>query len=92
MSCYGIKWHFIPPLSTCWEGMIESMVRLVQRCSKKILLSARIAFGELETVLREIELTLNNRPLSFTYEIGDEIYRLTSVKKSIKTLKIDLFI
>ena len=32
-----------------------------------------IAFEKLETVLREIGLTLNNRPLTFTYETGDEL-------------------
>ena len=37
-----------------------------------MLLGARITYEELERVLREIELTLNNRPLTFTYEIpGD---------------------
>ena len=50
------------------------MVRSVKRCLKTILLVARISYEELETVLREIELTLNNRPLTFTYEIpGDEV-------------------
>ena len=38
------------------------------------MLGSGIAFEELETVLCEIELTLNNRPLTFTYEIGDEIW------------------
>ena len=39
-----------------------------------MLLGARITFEELETVLREIELTLINRPLTFIYEIlGDEV-------------------
>ena len=41
----------------------------------------KIVFEELMTVLREIESSLNNRPLTFTYEIGE-------VKKGIRTLKI----
>ena len=49
------------------------MVKSVNRYSKKILLGSRIAFEELETALRKIKLTLDNRPLTFTYEIGDEI-------------------
>ena len=61
---------------------------MVQTNLKKILLGARIVFEELEKVFREIELSLNNRPLTFTYEIGYEVYRLTRVKKSIHTLEI----
>ena len=69
---HGIKWRF-NPLSPRWGGVFARMVRSVKRCLKKILLSPRIAFEELETILCEIELTLNNRPLTFTYDIGDEI-------------------
>ena len=50
------------------------MVRSVKRYLKKILLGARITYEELEIVLREIESTLNNRPLTFIYEIpGDGV-------------------
>ena len=42
----------------------------------------KIVFEELRTVLCEIEFSLNNRPLNFTYEIEEE------VKNSIHTLKI----
>ena len=49
------------------------MVRSVKRCLKKTLLGARMAFEELETVLREIKLIVNNRPLTFTYEIIDDL-------------------
>ena len=74
ISSYGLKWHFNPPLSPWWGEIFERMVRSVKRCLKKILLGASINFEELETVLREIELNLNNRPLTFTYEIpGDEV-------------------
>ena len=68
------KWHFNPPaLSPSWGGVFARMVGSINRCLKKIILGSRIAFEERETVLCEIELTLNNRPLTFPYEIGDEI-------------------
>ena len=74
ISSYGLKWHFNPPLSPWWGGIFDRMVRSVKRYLRKILLGARITYEELETVLREIELTLNNRPLTFTYEIpGDGV-------------------
>ena len=49
------------------------MVGSVKRCLKNIVLDARIAFEELETILCEIELTLNTRPLTLTDEIEDEL-------------------
>ena len=55
------------------EEIFERMVGSIKRCLKKILLSERIAFEEPETILRETDLTLNNRQLTFTYEIGDEL-------------------
>ena len=70
-SIFHLILRFNPSLSAWWGGIFERMVRSVKRCLKKIILGARIAFEELETVLRGIELTLNNRPLTFTYEIGD---------------------
>ena len=75
ISSYGLKWYFNPPLSPWWGGIFERMIRSVKRCLKKILLGARITYKELETVLCEIEITLNNRLLTFTYEIpGDEVF------------------
>ena len=74
ISSYGLKWHFNPPLSPWWGGIFERMVWSVKRCLKKILLGVRTTYEELETVLRVIELTLNNRTLTFTYEFpGDEV-------------------
>ena len=108
ISSYGFKWHFNPPLSPWWGGIFERMVRSLKRCLKKILLGARITSEELETVLREKELTLNNRPLTFTYEVpGDEVLTLShlihgcrintismnqSEEEHTHTLKRDLFI
>ena len=68
------KWYFNPPaLSPSWGGVFVRMVGSINRCLKKIILGSRIAFEELETVLCEIELTLNNRQLTLTCEIGDEM-------------------
>ena len=69
------------------------------------VLGARITFEEFETLLRETELTLKNRPLIFTYRIGDELLtpshlihgrRLNTIsinqsEEEHNTLKVDLF-
>ena len=64
---------------------LEVYMLLYLRCYYVCLynfLSLSLSSYELKTVLREIDLGLNNRPLTFTYEIGEE------VKKSRHTLKI----
>ena len=70
----GIKWKFNPPASPWWGGIFERLVRCVKRCLKKVLGNSKLTYEELLTILLEIEVVLNNRPLTFTYENpGDEV-------------------
>lgn len=48
--------------------MFERLVRSTKRCLKKILFRSYLHFEEVLTVLREIQCTINNRPLTFLYE------------------------
>ena len=67
------------------------MVRTVKSCLKKDAIRiARIAFEELQTVFRETELTLNNRPLTFTYDIGDEFLTPSHVIHGRRLNKISI--
>ena len=53
-------------------------MRSVKRCLKKAIGRASLSFGELRTLLVEIETTLNNRPLTFVYDDEQGIsYALT---------------
>lgn len=70
----GVTWQFNPPASPWWGGFFERLVQLVKRCLRKILFKVRISYDEMETVLAEIECSLNNRPLTYTYnELTDEV-------------------
>ena len=40
----------------------------VKRCLRKVLGSARLAYDELQTILIEIEATLNSRPITYEYD------------------------
>lgn len=64
----NIVWKFNLEASPWQGGFFERMVRSVKRCLKKILLNARATFFELNTLLKEIEMVINNRPLTYTYQ------------------------
>ena len=50
------------------------MIGCVERVMRKILGNARLSLVELQTVLTEIEGTVNNRPLTYDYsEMGEDM-------------------
>ncbi len=68
MLLQGIQQHFILPVSPWWRGFYERLVRSVKGCLKKTLGKAFITFEELQTILCEIEVAINNRPLAYVSE------------------------
>ncbi|XP_028408219.1 uncharacterized protein LOC114530797 [Dendronephthya gigantea] len=65
MLLQGITQRFILPASPWWGGFYERLVRTVKTCLKKTLGRAFVTFEELQTVLCEIEVAINNRPLAY---------------------------
>ena len=61
----GINWKFNVPRAPWWGGIFERLVRSVKRCLRKILGQAKLTYEELLTVLAEVELVLNSRPLTY---------------------------
>ena len=68
MLFQGIRQRFILPASPWWEGFYEHLVRTVKACLKKTLGKAFVTFEELQTILCEIEVAVNNRPLAYVSE------------------------
>jgi len=64
----NIIWKFNLELAPWLGGFFERMVKSVKRCLKKILVNARLTFQEMLTTLSEIELIINNRPLTHIYD------------------------
>ena len=60
-----IKWIFNVERAPWWGGIFERMVRSTKRCLKKVVGQARLSFEELLTILHEVEMIVNCRPLSF---------------------------
>ena len=64
----GVSWDFIVERPPWHGGFWERMVRCVKRCLKKSIGRTSLTFEELRTILVEVEATLNNRPLTYTYD------------------------
>ena len=48
-----------------WGGQFERMVGLVKRALNKTVGNSMLTWGELQDVLLDVEVTMNNRPLSY---------------------------
>ncbi|GFU82052.1 integrase catalytic domain-containing protein [Trichonephila clavipes] len=73
----GIEWNFIPPASPhfggLWEANIKSMKRILLRVAK----SAITNIEELTTLVTQIEVVLNSRPLSPLSSVPNDLNPLT---------------
>ena len=49
------------------------MIKSVKRCLKKVLLNSRLTYEELQTVIKEVESIINNRPLVFLYDAVNDV-------------------
>jgi hypothetical protein len=68
MLLQGVRQRFILPASPWWGGFYERLVRTVKACLKKTLGKAFVTFEELQTILCDIEVAVNNRPLAYVSE------------------------
>ena len=59
----NITWNFSLTKAPWCGGMWERLVQSTKRCLKKVLGGAILTYQEIETVLLEIEVILNSRPL-----------------------------
>ncbi|XP_068215916.1 uncharacterized protein [Palaemon carinicauda] len=65
MAVNHIQWRFIAPRAPWQGGFYERLIGLTKSCLKKVLFKKRVNADELETVLKEIQCKLNNRPLTY---------------------------
>jgi len=67
---HGTTWQFIPKKAPWFGGFWERLIGLTKAAIKKTLGRAHDSLQVLQTVVVEVELTLNNRPLTY---ISDDI-------------------
>ena len=59
-----VDWQFIVERAPWWGGFWERLVRNVKRCLKETVGRSLLTFEGLRTLVVEIEVTLNYRPLT----------------------------
>ena len=65
LNQYGTVWKFIPRGAPWYGGFWERMIGLTKICLKKVLGSNCIHIETLQTIITEIEATLNNKPITY---------------------------
>ena len=70
ISRQGTTWHFIPKKAPWFGGFWERLIGLTKAAIKKTLGRAHVSLQVLQTVVVEVELILNNRPLTY---LSDDI-------------------
>lgn len=60
-----MKWTFTLEKAPWCDGVFERLVKSVRRCLKKTISGVRLTYEELLTVIIEVEMVLNFRPLSY---------------------------
>ena len=68
----GISWKFNLDCAPWFGGIWERLVASVKRCMKKVIGTKKLTFVELQTLIGEIELILNNRPIGVDFDDDQE--------------------
>ena len=73
----GVDWNFIPCRAPWYGGYWERLIGLTKKAIKKTLGRAHVTLASMQTIIVEIEVHLNNRPLTFVSSDLDEPEPLT---------------
>eukprot|EP00794_Sanderia_malayensis_P013528 gene13528-biopygen10795 len=60
-----IRWQFNLSRASWWGGMFERMISIVKTALYKSIGSAKLSFNELQETLLDIQVVMNNRPLTY---------------------------
>ncbi|GFY43591.1 integrase catalytic domain-containing protein [Trichonephila inaurata madagascariensis] len=61
----GIHWKFLVERAPWWGGFYERLVKTINDHLRKLLGRALLTFEELSTMLSEVEVIVNHRPLTY---------------------------
>lgn len=73
VTCYfvdlNITWSFNVEKAPWWGGIFERLVQSVKRCLRKTIGRAKLSPDELLTIVIEVEMIINSRPLTVITEL-----------------------
>ena len=61
----SISWRFNVSKAPWWGGQFERIIGITKGAMYKVLGRANMKFNELKEILLDVEMTMNNRPLSY---------------------------
>ena len=61
----SIKWQFNVSRAPWWGGQFERLIGLIKQSLYKTIGNGFLSLDELREVMLDVEVTLNNRPLSY---------------------------
>lgn len=73
----AISWNFDPPNAPHFGGLWEAAVKSAKYHMARIIGKAHLTFEEMQTVLGEIEATLNSRPITALSADPNDLVHLT---------------
>jgi len=65
LAHHNILWQFNLSMAPWWGGQFERLVGIVKQAFLKAIGRTLLMFDELEDVVLDVEVTVNNRPLSY---------------------------
>uniref|UniRef100_A0A183GFI4 Integrase catalytic domain-containing protein n=1 Tax=Heligmosomoides polygyrus TaxID=6339 RepID=A0A183GFI4_HELPZ len=89
-ASHKIKWNFITPLSPWKGGFYERLVALFKSAYKKSIGRNVLPLNQLQTVVVEVEATLNSRPITPFREKDTFIHVLRPVDFLIPQVELQL--
>ena len=83
ISHSNVKWHFNLPLAPWHGGFFERLTGIVNDLLKKDLQNNKLAYEEMQIVLLEIEMIINNRPLTHLYPDNTKSFGFCTYVKAL---------
>ena len=73
LATHNLQWRFNLAKSPWWGGIYERLIHEIKKTLYKSLGRSHLSFENLETVIMDIEINMNNRPLTYVEsESGEE--------------------